>query len=62
MFAPVGYPGGEGGNHLDGARLTLSGRAIRLQRDIDEAERTVFLECHSSAKMCSDLTWRFSFF
>lgn len=47
-------PGGEGGNPLEGARLTLTGKAVRLERGADEAERAAFLERHPSAAMYAD--------
>lgn len=56
-------PGGESGNPLEGARLTLSGEASRLERDQDTAERATFLECHPDAAMYADFgdfaIWKF---
>ena len=47
-------PGGEDGNPLEGARLTLTGRAVRLERGSDVEERQAFLQRHSSAAMYAD--------
>lgn len=55
--------GGESGNPLEGARLTLSGEALRLEREQDAAERAAFLECHPDAAMYADFgdfaIWKF---
>lgn len=42
-------PGGERGNPLAGARLTISGSAKRIARDSDEDARACFLAAHPSA-------------
>lgn len=47
-------PGGESGDPLAGARLTVSGTAKRLDRSEDEDARRVFLEKHPSASMYAD--------
>lgn len=46
--------GGESGDPLAGARLTLSGNAIRLNLQEDQVERDAFLGRHASAKMYAD--------
>ena len=47
-------PGGESGDPLAGARLTLSGKAVRLERGEDEAERSAFLGRFSAAAVYVD--------
>lgn len=54
-------PGGESGDPLAGARLTISGRGYRLERSSDGRAREVFLETHPSASMYADFT-DFAFF
>jgi putative heme iron utilization protein len=43
--------GGEGGNPLEGARLTLVGEVAKLSREQDTAEREAFLAVHPDAAM-----------
>ena len=47
-------PGGESGNPLEGARLTLSGSVSKLAREQDGDSRQVFLTQHPSAAMYAD--------
>lgn len=47
-------PGGESGDPLAGARMTLSGSVKRLERADDIDARRVFLENHPSASMYAD--------
>ena len=47
-------PGGESGDPLAGARLTISGKAKRLDRAEDNDARSIFLEKHPSASMYAD--------
>jgi putative heme iron utilization protein len=47
-------PGGETGDPLAGARMTLSGKTTRLERAEDGEVRRVFLEKHPSASMYAD--------
>ena len=54
-------PGGEQGNPLAGARLTISGSAKRLARDGDEIARACFLAAHRSAAAYAEFE-DFSFF
>lgn len=56
-------PGGENGNALERARLTLTGRAAFLGRADDAPERSAFLALHPEAAMYADFgdfaIWRF---
>ncbi|QDT08356.1 HugZ family protein [Planctomycetes bacterium K23_9] len=47
-------PGGENGNPLEGARLSVVGDVVRLPRDADAKEREKFLETHPEAAMYAD--------
>ncbi|MFK8115147.1 MAG: HugZ family protein [Rubripirellula sp.] len=47
-------PGGEGGDPLAGARLTISGTATRLERGQDAQARETFLAKHEAASMYAD--------
>ncbi len=47
-------PGGESGDPLAGARVTLSGRVRKLTRNEDESQRNCFLNLHASAAMYAD--------
>jgi putative heme iron utilization protein len=47
-------PGGESGDPLAGARVTISGTAKRLDRATDQDARAIFLEKHPSASMYAD--------
>lgn len=47
-------PGGEQGDPLAGARVTLTGTVTRLARDDDGAVREAFLAKHPSASMYAD--------
>jgi heme iron utilization protein len=47
-------PGGESGDPLAGARLTISGIAQRLRREQDASARKTFLAKHKSAAMYAD--------
>lgn len=51
---PAGPGGGEAGDPLTGARLTLSGTAKRLDRGEDAEARRTFLERHPAASMYAD--------
>lgn len=53
--------GGESGDPLAGARLTISGLAKRLDRSRDDDARAMFLEKHPSASMYADFA-DFAFF
>lgn len=53
--------GGESGDPLAGARLTLVGKATRLQRGADQEAREIFLQRHQSASMYADFA-DFAFF
>lgn len=44
-------PGGESGNPLEGARLSITGKVSRLSRDEDQSERATFLTQHPEAAM-----------
>lgn len=44
-------PGGESGDPLAGARLTISGNVKRLDRAEDDDARSIFLEKHPSASV-----------
>lgn len=46
--------GGEDGNPLAGARLTLTGRAVCLDRSEDADKRAAFLTVHPEAAMYAD--------
>ena len=46
--------GGELGNPLEGARLSISGQSTQLSRENDANERRVFLEKHPDAAMYAD--------
>lgn len=56
-------PGGELGNPLAGARLTLTGRAVCLDRSEDTEVRRAFLNVHPDATMYADFgdfaIWQF---
>ena len=56
-------PGGELGNPLAGARVTLTGRAVCLGRSEGIDERAAFLAAHPEAAMYADFgdfaIWRF---
>ncbi|TWU58453.1 Pyridoxamine 5'-phosphate oxidase [Rubripirellula tenax] len=54
-------PGGEGGDPLAGARVSLVGSTIRLDRGEDTVARSTFLAKHVSASMYADFG-DFSFF
>jgi hypothetical protein len=54
-------PGGETGDPLAGARVTLTGTVRKLTREHDEAVRSVFLAKHPSAALYADFG-DFSFF
>lgn len=54
-------PGGERGDPLAGARLTITGVAKRLPRDQADDARTRFLQAHPSAAMYADFA-DFAFF
>lgn len=47
-------PGGESGDPLAGARMTLSGKTKRMKRGDDGEVRQLFLEKHPSASMYAD--------
>lgn len=47
-------PGGESGNPLEGARLSIVGQTTQLSRDEDESERAKFLAKHPDAAMYAD--------
>ena len=47
-------PGGEGGDPLAGARVTLTGSIRKLPRDDDSEARSAFLGIHPSAAMYVD--------
>ena len=47
-------PQGESGDPLAAARITVVGRAVRLPRGEDTAERDLFLDRHPSAAMYAD--------
>ncbi|MGB7345040.1 MAG: pyridoxamine 5'-phosphate oxidase family protein [Pirellulaceae bacterium] len=47
-------PGGESGNPLEGARLTVTGEAKKIPLQEDSAERAAFLELHPDAAMYAD--------
>ena len=47
-------PGGESGDPLAGARLTITGTAKRLERGDDSAARAAFLEKHPAASAYAD--------
>lgn len=46
--------GGEGGNPLEGARLTVMGNVTKLSRDEDAPSRARFLAMHPDAAMYAD--------
>ena len=54
-------PGGEQGNPLAGARLTITGMATRIPREEAGTAKTRFLEVHPSAAMYADFA-DFAFF
>lgn len=54
-------PGGEQGDPLAGARLTITGTVKRLDRSQDQTAREVFLRKHPSASMYADFR-DFAFF
>ena len=46
--------GGESGNPLEGARLSITGRSTKLERSDDAEARKAFLETHPEAAMYAD--------
>ena len=47
-------PGGESGNPLNGARLSITGHARKIPRENDATERAAFLAKHPDAAMYAD--------
>ena len=47
-------PGGESGNPLNGARLSITGRVTQIPREDDANERAAFLAKHPDASMYAD--------
>ncbi len=47
-------PGGESGNPLEGARMSITGKVTRLAREDDQSERATFLAVHPDAAMYAD--------